>query len=74
MTKKTCTYPPNADEEEFCGKNGVAVIKIKSGAVIKQESAKGKDLGRGTGSLWLVVCEEHKKLYPECESFPIESF
>lgn len=49
-----------------CGKPGVAAIKIRQGN-IHCLGPKQEDMGRGVGSLWIVVCDQHIASYPDHE-------
>lgn len=58
---------------EECGKPGVAIIKLMTGSLFRVQAPEGDNLGRGVGSRWIVVCEDHKDNYPDLDGIELDT-
>jgi hypothetical protein len=54
-----------------CQNQAIAAVCVQKGQLAQKRVGKYRDMtiGRGVGSHWIVVCEEHAKDYPDYEVF-----
>ena len=68
MTDKFCEHKTSSGVQ--CGKLAVALIKLKEGRVTQLDT-EGWEIGRGVGSQWIPVCQEHVSAYPDHDGFDL---